>query len=81
MPAGTKWSFDDVRVNLYIPEGTAVHFDKTTENMFRHHSYHNDLNWSWDAEDKEFDDSENREYFWVMTDDGLRRRSEGTNNE
>ena len=81
MPAGTKWSFDDVRVNLYIPEGTAVHFDKTTENMFRHHSYHNDWNWSRDAEDIEFDDSVNRESFWVMTDDGLRRRSEGTNNE
>ena len=81
MPAGNKWSFDDVRVNLYIPEGTTVHFDKTTEKMFRQHSYNNDWNWSWNAEDKEFDDSGNGEYFWVMTDDGLRRRSERTYNE
>ena len=55
IPAGSKWSFDNVGINLYIPEGTEVHFDKTTENMFRRQNYNNeDWNWSWDGEDKEY---------------------------
>jgi phage shock protein PspC (stress-responsive transcriptional regulator) len=77
IPANTKWSFDDVRVNLYIPEGTEVHFDKTTENMFRSQHYYNDeWNWSWDAEDKEMIRSDSRDNNWIMTENGLRRRSE-----
>jgi phage shock protein PspC (stress-responsive transcriptional regulator) len=77
IPAGTKWSFDDVRVNLYIPEGTEVHFDKTTENMFRRqHFYNEDWNWSWDGEDKEMVRSNSADNHWIMTEDGLRRTSD-----
>jgi phage shock protein PspC (stress-responsive transcriptional regulator) len=79
IPAGTKWSFDNVRVNLYIPEGTAVHFDKTTENMFRRHYYnHNGNEWEWnsDSEDKEYIKSGDENYSWIMTEEGLKRRPE-----
>jgi phage shock protein PspC (stress-responsive transcriptional regulator) len=72
VPAGTKWSFDNVRVNLYIPEGTEVHFDRTTENMLRRH-FSGD--WFFDSDDKEYVRSGSRDYYWVMTEDGLRRRS------
>jgi hypothetical protein len=72
MPAGTKWSFDNVRVSIYIPEGTEVHFDRTTENMLRRH-YSGD--WFFDSDDKEYVRSGSRDYYWVMTEDGLRRRS------
>ena len=82
IPAGTKWSFDAVRVTLYIPEGTEVHFDKTTENMFRRQHYYNeDWNWSWDGEDKEMVRSDSGDNHWIMTEDGLRKRSERTNTE
>jgi phage shock protein PspC (stress-responsive transcriptional regulator) len=76
IPANTKWSFDDVRVNLYIPEGTEVHFDNTTENMFRRQHYYND-EWNWrEGEDKEIVRSGNAYNQWVMTEDGLRRTSQ-----
>jgi phage shock protein PspC (stress-responsive transcriptional regulator) len=79
IPAGTKWSFDDVKVNLYIPVGTEVHFDKITENMFtRQHYYNEDWNWSWDGEDKEMVRSDSGDNHWIMTEDGLRRRSESS---
>jgi len=84
IPAGTKWSFDNVRVNLYIPEGTAVHFDKTTENMFRRHYYnHNGNEWEWnsDSEDKEYLKSGDENYSWIMTEEGLKRRSERSEKE
>jgi phage shock protein PspC (stress-responsive transcriptional regulator) len=82
IPVDTKWSFDDVRVNLYIPVGTAVHFDKTTENMFhRHYNYNNESDWNFDSKDKEYVRSDSGDHFWVMTEDGLRRRSEKTNSE
>ena len=77
IPANTKWSFDDVRVNLYIPEGTEVHFDNTTENMFRRKHYYNDeWNWRWDGEDKEMVRSNTGNNQWIMTEDGLRRTSQ-----
>jgi hypothetical protein len=84
IPAGTKWSFDNVRVNLYIPEGTTVHFDKTTENMFRRHYYnHNGNEWKWnsDSEDKEYVKSGDGNYSWIMTEEGLKRRSERSEKE
>lgn len=74
IPANTKWSFDDVRVNLYIPEGTEVHFDKTTENMFRRQHYYNDKwNWRLEGEDKEMVRSDSGDNRWIMTKDGIRR--------
>jgi phage shock protein PspC (stress-responsive transcriptional regulator) len=82
IPSGSKWSVDNVGVNLYIPEGTAVHFDKTTENMFRHH-YYDEHEWSWnsDSEDKEYIRSGNDGNSWVMTEDGLRKRSKQSEKE
>jgi len=77
IPANTKWSFDDVRVNVYIPEGTEVHFDKTTENMFRRQHYYNDeWNWRWDGESKEMVRSNRGNNQWIMTEDGLKRSSD-----
>ena len=65
IPPGNKWSFDNVGVNLRIPEKTVVHFDKNTLEMFRHYD-----NNGWDNE------SENNIYnkselTWEMTEDGL----------
>jgi hypothetical protein len=34
IPSGSKWTGDEIRVNLYLPEKTILHFDSTTENMF-----------------------------------------------
>jgi phage shock protein PspC (stress-responsive transcriptional regulator) len=77
IPSDTKWSIDNVGVNLFIPEGTLVHFDQTTENMFRAH-HHNDEEWGWDhnSEEREYVSSGNGKYLWVMTQEGLRRKSE-----
>lgn len=75
IPAGTRWSFDEVRVSLYIPEGTEVHFDKTTETMFRRHYYDNN-DWNSESDDREYVRSGKGGYSWVMTEDGLRRMSE-----
>jgi phage shock protein PspC (stress-responsive transcriptional regulator) len=90
IPAGTKWSIDDVTVKLFIPEGTSVHFDKTTEEMFRHRYYdeHNynwnsdsDDNWNSDSEGKEYVRSDSGDYSWIMTEDGLKKRSESSEKE
>jgi hypothetical protein len=84
VPAGNKWSFDDVKVNLYIPEGTTIHFDGTTENMFRRHYYnHNGNGWEWnsDSEDKEYIKSGDENYSWIMTEEGLKRRPERSEKE
>ena len=82
IPAGTKWSIDDVTVKLFIPEGTSVHFDKTTEEMFRHRYYdeHN-YNWNSDSEGKEYVRSDSGDYSWIMTEDGLKKRSESSEKE
>ena len=75
IPQGNKWSADNVTVNLYIPDGTVIHFDKTTENMFRRQHYYNDeWNWRWDGEDKEMIRSDSADNNWVMTEEGLRRQ-------
>ncbi len=74
LPAGTKWSVNDVELDLFIPEGTTVHFDKTTREMFsrrfenKHHG--------WDYEDYEYYGTDSNEYTWVMTGDGLKKKSE-----
>lgn len=68
IPQGEKWSFDNVGVNLYIPDGTVVHFDNTTRQMYEH--YHNE---GWDNENENFNHPDLR---WEMTDHGLRRKSD-----
>jgi phage shock protein PspC (stress-responsive transcriptional regulator) len=74
VPSGTKWSFDDVDVELYIPEGIRVHFDRTTENMFRQH-HRDEFDWYSNSDTdrgvirRQGNDSD----AWIMTDDGLKR--------
>jgi phage shock protein PspC (stress-responsive transcriptional regulator) len=57
IPSGTKWSFDEVKITVFAPEGTIIRMDKTTERMF--HDYDEDF----------ITDPKNR--FWRMTDEGL----------
>ena len=33
LPKDKKWSVDEVRVNLWLPEGTRLHFDEASENI------------------------------------------------
>lgn len=74
IPSGTKWSFDDVNVNLYIPEGTRIHFDTTTENMFRKR-YYDDNEWYWDndSDKRVIRRPGNGSNTWIMTEDGLKK--------
>ncbi len=72
IPKGNKWSCDNVGVNLFIPTGTTVHFDKTTISMF--HDSRND-EWHSDS-DNEYIDTE---HSWEMTENGLRQKSDQTN--
>lgn len=75
IPQGNKWSADNVTVNLYIPEGTVIHFDKTAENMFlRHHYYDDEWVTSSDTDADENIRSGNGKYSWVMTENGPRKQ-------
>jgi phage shock protein PspC (stress-responsive transcriptional regulator) len=54
----SRWSFNEMYITVYVPEGTIVYMDRTAESLF--HSY----------DDDDFvTDSKNR--FWLMTEDGL----------
>ena len=69
IPAGRKWSADNVDINLYIPEGTILKFDKTSENLFHTPS---------DGESEEDHTSARGEYgnrSWIFTDEGLKALS------
>jgi phage shock protein PspC (stress-responsive transcriptional regulator) len=68
IPEGQKWSFDNVGVNIYVPEGTMIHFDNTTRHMFNH--YHRS---DWDADYENFIYPDLQ---WEMTGHGLRRKSD-----
>lgn len=57
IPSGRKWSFDNVRVNVYLPEGTIVYMDKTAQYL---HYYH----------DVDFNTG-HRQGFFKLTEDGL----------
>jgi phage shock protein PspC (stress-responsive transcriptional regulator) len=58
IPAGTKWSLDNVGVTVRVPDKTVIHMDKTVESLF--HS----------MDDDDFvTDPENR--YWIMTENGL----------
>jgi phage shock protein PspC (stress-responsive transcriptional regulator) len=65
IPEGSKWAFDNVGINLLVPEGTVMHMDRTTEKML--HSYYYD--------DRDFNYVVRSDNTWVMTEDGLRRSS------
>jgi phage shock protein PspC (stress-responsive transcriptional regulator) len=72
VPSGNKWSADNVGVNIFIPEGTKVHFDGTTENMLRRH-HHETEEWTDGSESvTEYDRSSVSDHYWVMTEEGLK---------
>lgn len=79
LPSGSKWSFANVSMIIYIPEGTVIHFDKTTENMFTYQF--DDSDWYRTSDDREYKLSRNGNHFWIMTDDGLRKRSQSLKRE
>jgi phage shock protein PspC (stress-responsive transcriptional regulator) len=56
IPSGRKWSADNVGINLYIPEGTILKFDSSSENMLHNHSGH---------------DWESNKRLWVLSEDRL----------
>jgi len=64
-PAGRKWSADNVGINLYIPTGTILKFDKDPR-ILLHSSFRN--------ESDEYLESrwESNNSIWRMTDNGLR---------
>jgi phage shock protein PspC (stress-responsive transcriptional regulator) len=79
LPQGHKWSFHKVRVYFNIPEGTSVHFDQTTENMIRgNNSNFDEWDWKNDSDSRETISSQYDDHLWVMTEDGLRKRSAET---
>jgi phage shock protein PspC (stress-responsive transcriptional regulator) len=63
-PAGRKWSADNIGINLYIPAGTFLKFEKDPK-ILLHSSFRN--------ESDEFLESrwESGNSLWVMTNDGL----------
>ncbi len=58
IPPDSKWSFDEVSVDVFIPEGTIICMDETAQRMYHSYYYHGYTT-----------DSKYR--FWRMTDDGL----------
>jgi len=72
LPAGSKWSVNNMDLNLFIPVGTRVHFDKTTLEMFNRRFENRYHGWDYD-EDYE---TESKDYTWVMTNDGLKKKAE-----
>lgn len=66
IPAGRKWAADEVGINLYIPEGTILKFDRSTENLLRLHD-------KFESDDFiESSGSESGNRSWVLTDEGLK---------
>lgn len=55
LPEGRKWSFDNVRINVSLPEGTIVKMDKTSEYLY----YSHNVNFGHD------------ENCWKVTEEGL----------
>jgi phage shock protein PspC (stress-responsive transcriptional regulator) len=64
LPSERKWAADNVRLNLQIPSGTIVKFDKSTrikvQSMVR------------SEDDTYFSNWESGPGYWIMTDDGLK---------
>lgn len=87
IPEGSKWSFDNVGINVFIPVGTIVRFDNTTENMyykyrqtherdFRDHDF--DIEFGSRDGDYGYDYSghPDGDHIWVMTKYGLEKSPE-----
>jgi hypothetical protein len=68
-PSGRKWSADNVRINLYIPSGTILKFEKEPR-LRLHNSFRNGtdnyLESTWESSSG----------IWSMTEDGLQSTTE-----
>ena len=71
IPAGRKWSADNVGINIYIPAGSILKFEKDPK-ILLHSSFRN--------ESDEYPESrwEPGNSFWVMTDNGLEPSAENS---
>ncbi len=65
LPEGRKWSADFVGIRLYIPEGTVIKLDSSSDFILHsryHYRFHNRYGTeTWD----------NGEHIWIMSDDDL----------
>ncbi len=66
IPAGRKWSADNVGVNIYVPKGTIVKFEGTADDTFG-------LNPDYDDEENYLSSGKMNasQKLWILTDDGL----------
>ncbi|MGA2408140.1 MAG: PspC domain-containing protein [Bacteroidales bacterium] len=71
IPAERKWSADNIGINLYVPKGTILKFEKDSR-IILHTSFKNEYD--------EYSESrwESVSSLWVMTDDGLDPIAENT---
>jgi hypothetical protein len=68
IPSGRKWAADHIEVNLRIPTGTIVKFDKASKlkvHSVIHEVDGDDLYTRWE--------SESGVGYWIMTDEGLKK--------
>ena len=65
IPAGHKWTADNIRINLSVPKGTILRFDSASENLLHRHS------WYEDDEDSDSIRSSGKSS-WELTDKGLK---------
>ncbi len=76
VPSGRKWSFDNVGVNLYIPEGTRIHFDQNTRRIFQPFKSEEEVT---DIDSINNDDqivNAKSGLHWIMTEKGLQSNNE-----
>jgi hypothetical protein len=66
IPSGRKWSADNVGVNLYVPEGTVLKFDTSSENLLHRHYFYEDEDYS------DFTDGKSGNRIWVFTEGRIR---------
>jgi phage shock protein PspC (stress-responsive transcriptional regulator) len=65
IPAGRKWSADNVGINVYLPVGSVIKLDRSSLRLL--HSYISEE--YYDAGDT--DDIQNSSDTWILTSDGL----------
>ncbi|MCX6326186.1 MAG: PspC domain-containing protein [Bacteroidia bacterium] len=66
IPAGRKWAADNIRIDLYIQEGTVIKFDKSSENLLHTRSVYEDYENSDSLSCKSVSRS------WIVTEDGIK---------
>jgi phage shock protein PspC (stress-responsive transcriptional regulator) len=66
IPSGRKWSADIVAISIYVPEGTILKFDSSSENLLKYSSgYEED-----DVSDKS--ELESGSKLWILSKDGIK---------